>query len=289
MTTDAQAIRISKIAGRYLVFEPAAVALLRREHNTCGTLVGTVPQQPTQNIFLGLPIELRPEEVESLVQREAAHVVDDVAAHQTALRSSDRSAYIESLRRKKRITQRALSERIAQKAADVAVKLGRSRGSLGEKATKGTGGEADDTSFFRNPSEPSGFKGESQMDPLAITPTSSTDLVSTDADRPSKVNQVPEGPLARFLQGSGYYMTPGLRFGAKYSVYPGDPLRVHAHYLSNQYDWNEASPILDIVEGGRLATAVKKAFLVGGEGPSNDSVLDSRAAVRTFSIEWAGM
>ena len=285
-----QSARISKIAGRYLIFDPLAVALLRREQNTCGALVGTVPQQPTQNIFLGLPIELRPEEVQSLVQRGAAHVVDNVAAHQTALHYGDRRPYIESLRRKKQAAHKVVSERNAQKAAEVAKKLGRSRISLEGKALKESVRETDGTSPLENPSpESSDAKGEPQMSFWAVTPTTSTELISTDADRRSKVNQVPEAPLARFLQDSGYYMTPGLRFGARYSVYPGDPLRFHAHYMANQYDWDEAIPILDIVEGGRLATAVKKAFLIGGEEPSNGSVPESRTMVRMFSIEWAGM
>jgi tRNA-splicing endonuclease subunit Sen34 len=93
---------------------------------------------------------------------------------------------------------------------------------------------------------------------------------------------VPEAPLARFLQAGGYHMTPGLRFGSRYSVYPGDPLRFHAHFMANQYAWDEPIPVMEIVQGGRLATAVKKAFLVGGEDPSTKEV-------RTFSIEWASM
>jgi tRNA-splicing endonuclease subunit Sen34 len=83
-------------------------------------------------------------------------------------------------------------------------------------------------------------------------------------------------------------MTPGLRFGAKYSVYPGDPLRFHAHFMANQYGWDEEIPILDIVAGGRLATAVKKAYLIGGQQPQTDESVDDRR-MRTFSIEWAAM
>lgn len=82
-------------------------------------------------------------------------------------------------------------------------------------------------------------------------------------------------------------MTPGLRFGAQYSIYPGDPLRFHAHFMANQYDWCQEIPILDIVGGGRLATAVKKAFLIGGEQPATEAT--DNLTVRTFSVEWAGM
>jgi tRNA-splicing endonuclease subunit Sen34 len=81
-------------------------------------------------------------------------------------------------------------------------------------------------------------------------------------------------------------MTPGLRFGAQLSVYPGDPLRFHAHYLANQYDWEDEIPLLDVVSGGRLSTTVKKGFLIGGADTRPGSQLDTG---RIFCIEWAGM
>src|SRR5699024_6249032 len=39
------------------------------------------------------------------------------------------------------------------------------------------------------------------------------------------------GNLHRHLYNRRYFMTPGLRFGAHLSVYPGDPFRYHAHFL----------------------------------------------------------
>uniref|UniRef100_A0A8H7N6T3 tRNA-intron lyase n=1 Tax=Bionectria ochroleuca TaxID=29856 RepID=A0A8H7N6T3_BIOOC len=86
------------------------------------------------------------------------------------------------------------------------------------------------------------------MDNFGVTPTSSRDLIPADVDREFEVSDTPEGPLARYLQDGGYHTTPGLRFGSEYSVYPGDPLRFHAHFMANQYDWDEEIPILDIIE-----------------------------------------
>jgi tRNA-splicing endonuclease subunit Sen34 len=269
-------VKISLIAGRYLVFAADDVALLRREANINGTLVGTTPQQPTQNMFLSLPVELRPEEAEALVQKKFAHVVDDVSAHQSALRSSDlrvRKAYIESLKQKRRTAQTVLSEKQAQKLAEAAQRYGRAapvasdaRSSPSSNVQPGDGPTA----------------GTSDL--INVTPTSSRDLISRQSESAYIVRDVPKGPLCSFLQDTGYYMTPGLRFGARYSVYPGDPLRFHAHFMANQYDWDEQIPLLDIVGGGRLATAVKKAFLIGGQPSGEDS-----NGMRVFSIEWAAM
>lgn len=288
-------VKISKIAGRYLVFDTEAIAVLRRRHNTNGTLVGTLPQQPTQNLFLGAPIEIRPEEAQALVQRGCARVVDDAAAHRAVLGSgagdAGRAAYIESLRRKKASAQQVIAEEMAERRAVGAEKISRAKGKKGKE--KEPPAPTDDLLFDNDaaattaPAPAQKQEGNAQASTkqvvdLAVTPTSSKDLIPDAVDRDFEVADVPEAPLARFLQAGGYHMTPGLRFGSRYSVYPGDPLRFHAHFMANQYAWDEPIPVMEIVQGGRLATAVKKAFLVGGEDPSTKEV-------RTFSIEWASM
>ena len=67
-------IRISKIASRYLVFDIDDAMTLRRAHNMCGVFGGTIPQNPQQNVFTGLPMELLAEEAAVLVARGVAHV-----------------------------------------------------------------------------------------------------------------------------------------------------------------------------------------------------------------------
>lgn len=44
------------------------VRLLRESHNVCGLLLGTLPQVAQQNVFLGLPLQLAPEELASLLE-----------------------------------------------------------------------------------------------------------------------------------------------------------------------------------------------------------------------------
>ncbi|PNP53039.1 hypothetical protein THARTR1_06554 [Trichoderma harzianum] len=279
-------IRIANISGRYLVFDPDAVSALRRRANTNGTLVGTTPQQPTQNIFLGLPIEFRPEEVDALIRTNVAYVVDDVAAHQSALQALDhdsRRAYISSLRLRKQTAHKVFAEMNAQKASIAASKAERLRDATSTPAS--TSSAAPDSLK----SDGSPFSRNSQVTLLGVTPTSSANHVSPDAYAlPVEPRNSENGSLCQFMLGNGYFMTPGLRFGARYSVYPGDPLRFHAHFMANEYGWEEEIPILDIVGGGRLATAVKKAFLIGGRRPST-SPDTTPHAVRSFSIEWAGM
>lgn len=289
--------RISKIAGRYLVFDPSAASFLRRSHHINGLLVGTTPQQPTQNMFLGMPIELRSEEVGALVSAGAAFVVDDAAAHREMLHghgSGGGSEYVEALRRRKMVAQRAIAEQKALKAKEAASRHKKER----QKAKAKTPADGSVATAPDEDGEVSIFEGnalqkqdkstqqvEAPSAQLAVTPTSSDDLIPPGTFARHTLSRAPDGPLCRLLQRTGYFMTPGLRFGSQYSAYPGDPLRFHAHFMANEYGWDEPIPTLEIVEGGRLATAVKKAFLIGGNGDGGEDGDE----VRTFSIEWAAM
>jgi tRNA-splicing endonuclease subunit Sen34 len=87
------------------------------------------------------------------------------------------------------------------------------------------------------------------------------------------------------LHSKGYFLSPGLRFGCQYVVYPGDPLRFHSHFLAVAADWDQEIDLMDIVGGGRLGTGVKKGYLIGGVEPGPEK----EGEVRTFSVEWAVM
>ncbi|KZM19415.1 tRNA-intron lyase [Ascochyta rabiei] len=123
-----------------------------------------------------------------------------------------------------------------------------------------------------------------------ITPTTSTPPLPTPAkDESRALPVVPKSyPLFRFLHSRGYFFMPGLRFGCNYSVYPGDPLRYHSHFLATGLGWDEKFDLLDIVGGGRLGTGTKKAYMVGGEDPKAPKE-DGKDPVRAFSVEWASM
>ncbi|KAH7395011.1 tRNA-splicing endonuclease-like protein subunit sen34 [Phaeosphaeria sp. MPI-PUGE-AT-0046c] len=73
---------ISRVADRYLLFSIDVISHCRRNHNICGLLIGTIPNLSQQNVFLGIPVELMPEEARVLVERGAAYIVDDAEEHQ---------------------------------------------------------------------------------------------------------------------------------------------------------------------------------------------------------------
>lgn len=293
-------VAISLIAGRYLLFDINIVTHLRRTYHICGVLTGTIPQIPQQNLFLGLPVELLPEEAKVLVDKQIAYIVEDTLWHKqnfSSLRGVDRKKYLESLKTE---TSKA------KKAADIEARK-RTENALAKKALKGGNGSLSSTS--RQSSEPkdtisnepdSLFDDErpasrassvvAPIKPWGITPTISypssslPKIFSSSSDPP-----VPSSyPLFAHLHSRDYFMTPGLRFGCDYTVYPGDPLRFHSHFVATGYEWDEEIRLLDVVGGGRLGTGVKKGFLIGGENPERKSTGEDDR-VRTFCIEWGGM
>lgn len=305
-------IRITNVGGRYLVFEVKDVAALRRDHGICAVLVGTTPQMPTQNLFSGLPLELTAQEVKVLVaDRRAAYVVDDAAAHLAQLTSMThdpdaRRAYLQSLRTKRRAFQELADAEAAEarkvgeglKAKSLAKKAAAAAAKGGKEATSSSpaqserAGEAEESLFSPTPSSFSTKPQQPPQQPRHLTPTASGDMISDPQANTVSAVTSRGYPLLRHLNARGYYITPGIRFGADYSVYPGDPFRYHAHFMASSFEWDEEITVLDLVAGGRLGTGVKKGFLIGGEVPPAPTLSngeDDGDKVRAFTIEWAAM
>ncbi|KAK3390874.1 hypothetical protein B0H63DRAFT_124943 [Podospora didyma] len=323
MATTERQVRISKIAGRYLVFDIEDVVYIRRQHGICSVFTGTMPQNPTQNIFLGLPVELYAEEARLLVDKGAGYIADDPADHLSQLKTLDetaRKAYIQSLKSQRRTAQQVFLEAKAQSHAkhlskrkpSSGAKLGKERKaanneSIVEEGADGGADAAESLFGVTKPSPPPAaavgtvvVTKDTTTIP-AITPTTSSVLIA-----PTKRNVPPEDPasypLYAYLNARGYFITPGLRFGGDYSVYPGDPFRFHAHYLANSYGWDEKTLMLDLLTSGRLGTAVKKSFLFGAQNNNKKTNIEAEDGisngtkkknndddVRIFCIEWAGM
>ncbi|KAL5330200.1 hypothetical protein ACEPPN_003725 [Leptodophora sp. 'Broadleaf-Isolate-01'] len=309
-------IPISLIAGRYLLFDVNVVTYLRRNHHICGSLIGSIPQSPQQNVFFGLPMQLMPEEAKLLVEKEVAYIIDDKAWHKqtlfSTLQGADKQAYLESLRstglnaRKaalheaKRKTETGLARYAAKRAQELAVSGSKDTPESGSPDTSfnDTSSVTDEsTSLFEE--ESNKFERSSTTikssaatasTPFAVTPTTSYPTSSL----PQNPSSQPDPPVASsyalfaHLHFRDYYIMPGLRFGCNYNVYPGDPLRFHSHFLATSYDYDQDIPMFDIIGGGRLGTAVKKGFLIGGEDPEAEGS-KSGDKVRTFCIEWGGM
>lgn len=295
---------ISRTAGRYLLFDVNVMMHARRAYNICGVHIGTVPNLSQQNVFLGIPLELQPEEARVLVEQGHAYIVDDTEVHRKGFLEMSRNERLSFLKAMDEQGM-AISKRTLEQAEERSDQALRSKG-IKNKNTKSDGPstsapveeatvESNETALFDTaPAGPATQRvSGKKLEPTLITPTTSyPPLGSPSADTKSPLPDVPKSyPLFRYLHSRGYFTMPGIRFGCHYSVYPGDTLRFHSHYLATGMDWDEEFDLIDVIGGGRLANRVKKAYLIGGEEKSDGQTDEAAgdAPVRAFSIEWAGL
>ena len=66
----------------------------------------------------------------------------------------------------------------------------------------------------------------------------------------------------RDLRGNGFIVTPGIKYGCDFAVYKHGPGIEHAPYMVSVKRSEEDVTATDIVKAGRLATTVRKRFIV---------------------------
>lgn len=204
---------ISRIAGRYLLFSVDIISHCRRNHNICGMLVGTIPNLSQQNVFLGIPLELMPEEARVLVERGAAYIVDDAAVHKQTFQDmsrEDRLKWLEEMDRKAddvtRATEAAKDQRkeraLKEKGllSEVLAKEGSVAGS-----TAAEDNVRDDLSRSTEPSLGFIMKGSSFSDtvPQTSQSTSDTSLFDTISAPPAV-----DSPSSKGVSNSRHFVTP---------------------------------------------------------------------------------
>lgn len=64
------------------------------------------------------------------------------------------------------------------------------------------------------------------------------------------------------LRELGYILRPGLKFGTDFAVYEHGPGKDHAPFLVHVIPQRKGVVPLDIVRAGRLATSVRKKFII---------------------------
>ncbi|EEH49399.2 tRNA-intron endonuclease [Paracoccidioides brasiliensis Pb18] len=304
-------VPISLVSGHYFLFSADAATYLRREYHICGVLIGTLPQIPQQNVFLGLPLELMPEEARLLIEKGVAYIVDDIKVHENGMQNisdQDRRRYLQFLEQEGRQAALVQAGRKEQKREEALKQLKKKQTvkqtgspqdlSQSPSQSQSSNQEEPEELLFDN-GEPALHSALASSRPsiavhaaFGITPATSNGLfpTTTPSSFPTLPDVPPSYPLFKHLHSEGYFLSPGLRFGCQYLAYPGDPLRFHSHFLVVSADWDEEFDLMNLVAGGRLGTGVKKGFLIGGAEPSDGSrVKTSPDNVRTFSFEWAGM
>jgi tRNA-splicing endonuclease subunit Sen34 len=273
---------------------------LLRSYGLTGSFTGTLAQFPQQNIFLGLPVQLLPEEVVYLVRRGLGVVVDESASYRpsTALERGEVDARTEEDRRGQQLA--AWYERQTLRA----------KHSRTPPASDPVAGELDGLPWHYTIPTTSTDLGW-------YNPVTYTTLSALHRLWPFPATERQTASVALFehlVADRGLWCMNGLRFGGAFAVYPGDPLRYHSHYTAQLVLPSESVPMTTLVANGRLGTAVKKTHLLccttfeaeldpantvellrSGRfdtAPSSDKEQQSKhgrlARFDVFSLAWAG-
>ena len=303
-------VRLYVSHGRALVFDVNDIATLRAEHRVCGLLSGTLPHLAQQNVFLGPPLILTPEETVFVVNSGAAVLVDDPRAHAHAPTDAQLQAWVDERDRDVAAQHDAAAQQAKKHASEAEKKL--SPEALAKRAArqalKARSGAATpidpllpgiDTLVPPAPNSSSSSAPQEQVH-FVETPLTSASLpwhadgaqVATydtlAAARQAGIWNYPSNALEQArcavfseLSKRGYWMGGGIRFGGDFLVYPGDPLRYHSHFVATVHDPHSVLRPMDIVAHGRLGTGTRKAHLF--------CAWDERTnEVDFYSLEWSG-
>jgi tRNA-intron endonuclease len=74
------------------------------------------------------------------------------------------------------------------------------------------------------------------------------------------------------LRESGLVVTPGIKFGCDFAVYKHGPGVEHAPYMVSVKQADSQMTATEIVKAGRLATTVRKRFIIAVPNQQKDSV-----------------
>ncbi|XP_054452487.1 tRNA-splicing endonuclease subunit Sen34 isoform X2 [Anoplopoma fimbria] len=251
-----------------------------RSQGLVGSLLGSLTRTPRQNGRLGRPLLLLPEEERLLMERQAAAPPNQdgggvelhlqVQQHQEEQQRSYEEQSGLALQDRKSALLRAMTSPHTESGPGV-----------GDEALQGRL-EALDRSFTF-PRSALAVQLSTARAGLSHCPEARAFL---QADRPIRGQDELSCAAARYqvfrdLRGRGFYLTSAGKFGGDFLVYPGDPLRFHAHFIAVCLSLDESVCLLDVLAVSRLGSNVKKTVLLCSPGT------DGR--VQYTSLQWSGM
>ncbi|XP_069029229.1 tRNA-splicing endonuclease subunit Sen34 isoform X2 [Embiotoca jacksoni] len=246
-----------------------------------GALLGSLPRTPRQNGRLGRPLLLLQEEETLLREQRAA----------AALPGSNQDVGGAELRQRYEEEQQSSFEEqrvLALEDRKSALLRAVTSSDTGSESGAGTADqalcgrlEALDQSF----SFPRSALAVQLSTARAGLSHSPEDRAFLQADWPIRERDEPRC-VARYqvfrdLRGRGFYLTSAGKFGGDFLVYPGDPLRFHAHFIAVCLSLDEDICLLDVLAVARLGSNVKKTVLLCSPGTDGD--------IRYTSVQWSGM
>ncbi|XP_064652166.1 tRNA-splicing endonuclease subunit Sen34-like [Lineus longissimus] len=262
---------------------------VREECRIVGSLVGCLPRAPSQNVQLGLPMQLLPEEATLMFEKGFATPVEECDIKEKPSKEQvkqyenfmiqhyEEQAEICKVERREEMV--ALKEKIIEGKMKKRNKMLEQRKAAGE--------EVDDAEFEE--------KIDFDVNTIRIdTIPKSSMLVQTFIDSPWPDIMKPAEwkfpqttaekhryQIFKDLWEQGNYLTSGSKFGGDFLVYPGDPHLFHSFYIAVCMPYQEEFCALDLISKGRLGANVKKTVAL--------CCVDNDCIVKYTSLQWTGM
>ncbi|RUS91624.1 hypothetical protein EGW08_000597, partial [Elysia chlorotica] len=280
------------------------VQMLREECRIVGKLVGCLPRAPRQNIQLGLPLQLMPEEAKLLVdigniiilyKQSYVHSIKISNFFLTLVqqrlykehRKEEVSQRMDSIIAGKKAKKRKLQEELNQSkdgagAASETMDAPEESGSQGALSEGKDGADKDIDSLTVDDIVTTETSAEhSLVQIFTQNPWKESYVTYKDWSYPSTERDILRYRVFKDLWGKGFYLTSGSKFGGDFLVYPGDPARYHSHYIAVCRSQFDELPCLDLVSLGRLSSNVRKTALL--------CAMDRNRKVTYTSLTWTGL
>ncbi|XP_072551367.1 tRNA-splicing endonuclease subunit Sen34 [Salminus brasiliensis] len=279
-------ISISFSGDTPLLWKVADIQRAREEDGVVGVLVGSLARQPRQNVRLGRPLEVLQEEASLLLLQggraaaERHHKEDEeshlkaVEAYHSRLEHSYEEQCVLALEDKKAVLQRVMNEKQKDPSGNEGTERAvRERLSALEKG-------------FSFPRSAMAVQLCTARASFSHCPEE-RGFLAADWPMPRDERSETRFRVYKDLRGKGFYLTAAGKFGGDYLVYPGDPLRFHAHFIALCLSMDERLPLCDILAAARLGSNVKKTVLLCS--PRDPSDGGAEGDVVYSSLQWSGM
>ncbi|XP_075885270.1 tRNA-splicing endonuclease subunit Sen34 isoform X2 [Nelusetta ayraudi] len=255
-----------------------------RRRGLVGALLGSLPRSPRQNCRMGRPLLLLPEEERLLGESRTA------AAALPAPRQDGAQLELR-VRRHEEEQQRSFEEQsvLALEDRKSSLLCAMTSPDTGSPPEAGAMDESlqrrleDLDRSFVFPRSALGVQLSTARAGLSYCPEARAFLQAEWPIRGGQngLSRDTKYQVFRDLRGRGFCLTSAGKFGGDFLVYPGDPLRFHAHFIAVCLAADEAVGLLDVLAVARLGSNVKKTVLLCS--PAEDG------AVTYTSLQWSGM
>ncbi|XP_076456632.1 tRNA-splicing endonuclease subunit Sen34-like [Babylonia areolata] len=283
-------IPVFLVNGKPKIWNAKDAVMLREHHRVVGVLVGCLPRHPRQNLHLGLPLQLLPEELTLLLDKGVVRLVKEkTTTSQEYLRRAEvveeeRKASFESqqelFQEERRREMLRNKERILEGQREKRQRLMMTQ-SQNTPPTPETDPDEEQLHLDRI-QFPATAEKHLLVQLFSENPwQQETESAEDDWAFPHTYLEKVRCLVFRDLWEKGHFLTSGQKFGGDFLAYPGDPSRFHSFYIVMCVEQDRQLPALDLVAMGRLGATVRKTVLIAS--------LDSESSVQYTSLQWTWM